>query len=115
MSSGAYDPNGSRSDVINDAIPMFFAGIALEVCADALTAAAHAAEQPARTSRYRLNDTISSLSAGVMSEWVVKVLGLGWLKIAPYAFVYEHARLWTLPAEHWLVTLAMILLVVSAQ
>jgi len=51
------------------------------------------------SSNYRLNDTINSLSLGVMSEIVKLFTRL--LVVGLYAWVYSVAALWQLPAGEW--------------
>ncbi|MBN8488548.1 MAG: sterol desaturase family protein, partial [Burkholderiales bacterium] len=49
---------------------------------------------------YRLNDALASLSLGVINQVVPLLLGFG-----IYAWVWQHAALWHLPAQAWWVWL----------
>jgi len=88
-----------RPELVSKAVPFFFLLIFIE-----LAFAAYKKQK----NYYRLNDSISSISSAVLSEWIPKILTNNWFKIMPYAFLYEHYRLCTLPDGSWAATLACI-------
>ncbi len=71
------------------ATPVFFALIALEYAVGRLRG----------TSNYRLNDALTSLGLGVMSQVVGLFTRL--LAVGIYAAVYSVAALWEMPADRW--------------
>jgi len=77
--------------VIVLAIPVFFAMIAVEAVV----------ARWQRRSVYRLDDTLSSLSLGLLSQ--VAGVFTRVLTVGVYAVLFEHARVATLPASHPLV------------
>lgn len=86
-------------DLIIAAVPFFVGAIALELVVMLWD----------RRVRYRLNDAASSIFAGALSrlpELFVKGLALG-----PYAYIWQHWRLVTLPGDTWAAWLAMFVLV----
>ncbi|KNC49224.1 transmembrane protein 195 [Thecamonas trahens ATCC 50062] len=86
-------------DLIAAAIPVFVVCVASEAVADAW----------AGTGYYRLNDAISSLSAGMTQQAtgaLIKAAG-----IFPYAWVHTNMRLIEVDASSWLVGLGVFLAV----
>ena len=84
-------------NVILLSVPLFFVLITVEVIADWRT----------KRGYYRLNDTINDLSMGILYE--VAKLFLAILPLAIYAWIYRHARVWTVPATVWGWALAFVL------
>lgn len=48
---------------------------------------------------YRLDDAVSSIGLGVMSQLVAVFSGV--VMLSSYTLVHEHARLWRLPSDAW--------------
>jgi alkylglycerol monooxygenase len=75
--------------IITLALPVFVALIAIELLAGRLRGRHH----------YRLDDAVTSLSIGVMSQvWVVFMLAI---RIGVYIWIHERFRLGTWPVDAW--------------
>lgn len=82
---------------IIDAVPVFLAMMAVEV----------AIERRRGQPVYRVADTVSSLSLGIVSQLVgvfTKLAGLGL-----YTLLWQHAAIWPLPVDSPLVWLGALL------
>ncbi|WP_339901511.1 sterol desaturase family protein [Paraglaciecola polaris] len=79
------------------AIPFFFLLIALELVAERIK----------KTTYYRTNDAINSLTAGVLSQMfgILKAL----VPFTLYVFLYENFALFSLADNAWLILLAFVL------
>ena len=78
------------------AIPFFFLLIAIEIIA----------QKWSNTNYYRVNDAITSLSAGVLSQMTGLVKAL--IPFTLYTMVFEHIQLITLPTSGWVWVFAFI-------
>jgi alkylglycerol monooxygenase len=79
-----------NSKLIALSIPMFFVLIGLELLVGRLS----------HRSRYRFEDSITNLACGV-GQQVLEVFFKA-VSLTGYVFLYEHARVATLPASSWL-------------
>jgi sterol desaturase/sphingolipid hydroxylase (fatty acid hydroxylase superfamily) len=79
------------------ATPFFFALIGLEYVWGRLRG----------RSTYRLNDTVNSLSLGVLSQ--LSNLFTQLLRVGLYALAFAHVSIWSLPADAWWVWLAGVI------
>jgi sterol desaturase/sphingolipid hydroxylase (fatty acid hydroxylase superfamily) len=86
------------------AVPFFLVTIALEVAIDARRRVAPEQRW------YRFRDAITSLACGV-GQQVLAVAAIGALQVGAYAWLFEHARVATLPSSAaWVWALGFVLL-----
>ncbi|MCB9745815.1 MAG: sterol desaturase family protein [Alphaproteobacteria bacterium] len=76
-------------DIISLSIPIFFLLIGVELAVSFVKG----------VTVYRFNDSINDLSTGILNQ--VLAVFTGGARIAIYAALYEHARLFTLPEGAW--------------
>ena len=82
---------GALTDFVHYSIPLFLVGILI----DLLISLAKPSSKHKRS--YRINDSINSLSCGVMSE-LVKVHAR-WIVLLPYTYVYKEFAIYRVPFD----------------
>lgn len=93
--------DGSYTDMMEYSIPLFFAGILLDLLASYMS------PKSRQKRSYRINDSINSISCGLMSQ-LIKIHAK-WIVLLPYTYVYRNFAIYRAPLDSTWVWILVLL------